>query len=251
MALNRTEALLAARMASAAYWPDEETLNYLHSEGFRDTLQFDIDHSQAYVCRHGDDAYAVFRGSDDLVDWYRNLKFLGSREYDPEVPEFGRVHRGFNDAWLPMQEQINAYLDKLIGRRRKAFVFGHSQGAAVGIQAVLDNFALRAHRLKAAYWFGCPRTGNSIFGRTYNRLFRQTVTIRNGSDIVALSPPWNSRVGRQYQILGTGSVVSDPPLWFRAGAMIAGAARWYLTRQHFALKTHFMHNYEKALETAA
>src|SRR3990167_11415943 len=126
MPFDKAEALKYARHAEAASFPDADSKAWLEINGYREIQQFDIDHSQAYVCRDDDTALCVIRGSNDFIDWWRNVKGLVRTWADENRKWMGRVHRGFHQSYRAFGEQIEGAL------RMRRMDSGIKRGVNVG-----------------------------------------------------------------------------------------------------------------------
>lgn len=140
----------------------------------------------------------VFRGSDDIGDWWSNLKIK------PQADQGIEMHSGFQaefwNVWPPMHEYI-----KQNYRNHKVFVTGHSKG---GVFAALACRSLLWSRipLYLAATFGCP-----AFLSTKDHWPRilDTAIIRfiNGNDIIVNSFEWigYEHAGRKMRLRGVNN----------------------------------------------
>ncbi|MCI0379653.1 MAG: lipase family protein [Gemmataceae bacterium] len=108
----------------------------------------------------------VFRGSDDVLDWVRNLDFAQVDAHG------GRVHRGFyftmDTIWSEMNQRLNQLLPSPLrgegsGVRGNLplWITGHSLGGALATLAarrLADTFPIAG-----VYTFGQPRVGDPDF----------------------------------------------------------------------------------------
>lgn len=117
----------------------------------------------------------VFRGSDDIGDWWNNLKIKPQAEHGLEA------HAGFQaefwNVWPPMHEYIKSHF-----RNHKIFVTGHSKG---GVFAAMACRSLMWSRipLYLSATFGCPAF---LASKDHWPKLLDTAILRfvNGSDIV-------------------------------------------------------------------
>ena len=171
---------------------DNETLRSVLAVGgfeLRGVLFNSSTDTQGFVAtRSGDSgpglAVASFRGTESLCDWKTNIDLkaapVTSRKSDsPRI--LGKVHAGFNEAFLSVEAQIDRVLDGC--EHLPLYLTGHSLGGAL---ATLATWHLAGDRLAACYTFGAPRVGdNQLLNRFRTPIFR----IVNGADPVPLVPP--------------------------------------------------------------
>lgn len=120
-------------------------------------------------------AALVFRGTENLRDWILNAQFsMAPREGG------GRVHAGFQRAFLSVRDQIATALDTDLPDANLFFT-GHSLGAA------LATLASAWRKPAATYTFGSPFVGDAEIGTSLDldHLFR----VVNDRDIVTTLPP--------------------------------------------------------------
>lgn len=105
------------------------------------------------------DDYIVlsFRGSDNIVDWIKNLK----RVKTPFLEGEGKVHLGFYQTVKNMQARIDGVIHKIRTSDQPVYICGHSLG---GAQALLSAFVCKSLK-NFAYitTFGQPRVGDKEF----------------------------------------------------------------------------------------
>lgn len=133
-------------------------------------------------------------------DWLKNLKVhpvpfrLANEQLGVGHPQDvdkdnlgGRVHEGFLEELVAVQDQVVSVLLKQGGRSQPVYVTGHSQG---GAEAALATRALSAGGFDVAstYTFAAPRPGNLEFTKS----IPDTIPIHRiefGDDIVPHVPP--------------------------------------------------------------
>lgn len=270
MPINWNDVLHRAELADIAYpaagsrAPWKEIANTVRKLGYDTFDGFDIAGTQAFVCANDVEVCYVFRGSDELVDWVKNLKFTRRVALkDATGSRFGRVHRGFLEAAEPVAGDVAQRVRELIAEHptRTVHGVGHSLGAACAALVAITHLRARRPRLTL---FGCPRIGNKRFAREFNFVLGdRTIAVRNNNDIVTLSPFWNRTIGRQWYLTDDARAVDHPGWWFRAWQQVKAKARWIgkaaLHRFSFGtlgappelleqVSDHFMLNYRAAVE---
>ena len=139
----------------------------------------------------------VFRGSDDMVDWYKNFQIKPSQHDRIEA------HSGFLKEFWSIWPEMHDYIKKHYNHH-KIFVTGHSKG---GVFAALACRSLIWSRLPiySAATFGCPAF---LANKDRWPKILDTAIIRfvNGNDIVTRGYEWigYKHAGRKVQ-LGTVS----------------------------------------------
>lgn len=115
----------------------------------------------------------VFRGTDELRDWVRNLRAVPAA-----WSRGGRVHAGFARALHRIWRELRERLERADG---PLVCTGHSLGGALAL--------LAASRVPAAsvWTFGAPRVGDRAFARALHDIPVQRVV--NGRDLVPQLPP--------------------------------------------------------------
>ena len=146
--------------------------------------------TQGYVAiRKNEDehgiAVLVFRGTQQIKDWKTNLnaattEITGTNEEGNRV--LGRMHTGFNTAYLSVKADVEALLDK-VPLEMPVYICGHSLGGAL---AKVATWYLPGRKLAACYTFGAPRVGTPALMKYYRTPIYRIV---NGMDPVPNVPP--------------------------------------------------------------
>ena len=118
----------------------------------------------------------VFRGSETLEDWFRDLDAAMV-----DIPGVGDVHQGFS---VGMERFMSDVFPAFTGR---IVLAGHSLGAARAciLAGMLAPFDISVDEL---HLFGCPRPGGRELARIVNQNVRHIESYRNGRDPVPLVP---------------------------------------------------------------
>lgn len=133
--------------------------------------------TQAALLTDGYRYFLVFRGTElnKPEDLHTDLNII-SEYLNPTT----FVHRGFYQAYLSIQEEVNQAVAKLPANA-PLYVCGHSLGGAL---AVIASTAL--HRpVEACITFGCPKVGNKAF---YALMRAPYCRIVNDNDLVPSIP---------------------------------------------------------------
>lgn len=147
---------------------------------------FDRDHAQGLGFVFERHAFLVFRGSESLVDWLRNLKMWQKADHGGKNV---RVHRGFQQNLDLLWDEVNEWRARL-PPVEGVILSGHSLGGAMTI--------LAAHRLRLAdeqvtsvITFGSPRVGGEGFAESYAAMGLEERSWRViwGADLVTKLPP--------------------------------------------------------------
>lgn len=213
-------ALALARISKLAYKDCElfETVA-LTKLGFRYFKAVKGYITSAYVMADDEKIIVVFRGSDEIKDWFNNIDvdLVGG-------PMGGKVHEGFarmlHFVWREVQLEIRQLKLAASQQNRSLplLLTGHSLGAAL---ATLATAYLREkdQPVQGLYSFGSPRVGDRTFARHFNGDFGdKTFRIVNQNDMITRLPPRvlsYSHVGQLYFFDGLGKLHTDSTVWYR------------------------------------
>ena len=136
--------------------------------GFNQCRQFDIHkgpdiHTQGYVAANDTDILCVFRGTDNIDDWFANFQATK----DPGPPTDTSAHEGFQDALYPAVIAISNAIDQFGGASKRLWLTGHSLGGALcSLYAgmLLEN----GYQVYGIYQFASPRPGDDSFAVALN-----------------------------------------------------------------------------------
>jgi predicted lipase len=193
-------AWIMAQMAKLAYIPFEESdlgleqLEYALQSGWFNLMQtFNQAGTQAFLAKNDEFAVLAFRGTQPTKweDVRTDLRALKQKTVE------GKVHKGFQEAFDLVRDEIFDIVDKSIGKDLPLYVTGHSLGAALATVATQELEEKFHDLIAACYTFGSPRVGDG----TYEKSIKAPVyRIVNTTDIVTLVPFF----------LGTFMHVGDP-----------------------------------------
>ena len=125
-------------------------------------------------------AVLAFRGTQQVKDWMTNLDAATVPVSGSGGETLGKVHRGFNEAFLSVRDQIGPLLEG--DEELPLFITGHSLGGAL---ATLATWYLKGDSLAACYTYGAPRVGDTgLMDRFRTPIYR----IVNGMDPITFVP---------------------------------------------------------------
>lgn len=261
-ALDAGNAYLMAKIAKVAYIkhskknpaPNESAiLNEMQKEqpGFKSVKGFSRKSAQAIVLEHDDYITLAFRGTDEVADWFDNIKFRMQRT------SVGKFHGGFlnavDDLWYEILDyylQLNAQQGQAVAR--PLFITGHSLGGAMAVVAAAKLLAQQIS-FHSVYTFGQPRVAqheakDEINALAKDRIFRFV----NNSDIVSRVPgPWLGyrHVGKSLYITEENEIYEGTSLWFRLKDFVDGVWSSFKRLRIDLIHDHNMEHYLDSVET--
>ena len=130
----------------------------------------------------------VFRGSDSLIDWYYDLKFLKQH-----LKNNIYVHRGFyeqlhlNDNYDKIKNSLLSLIQKFPDN--EVIITGHSLGGALSVLFGYQiSSELRKTNIKVIS-FASPRVGNYYFKKDFDNTLNLThYRVTNNRDLVTSAP---------------------------------------------------------------
>jgi hypothetical protein len=156
----------------------------------------------AFVGTGEDVAVVVFRGTDDRTDWLVNL------DRTPLSEEHGEIHRGFANAYEPMDKPIVTALRS--ANARHVWITGHSLGGALGVVCAYRLDARHSLPVKGLMTFGQPMvTRERLANHLGARLANHYAHFVNGADAVPRIPPSYSHFGSLVWFTAGGVKRSD------------------------------------------
>lgn len=222
---KRYDANLALCLAIAcdlAYSQKDAIVSTVNRWGY-DSVEFvdvrkgsDID-LQCFLMADANNIIVVFRGSDDLKDWFAN--FQAVRE--PGPLEKSKAHEGFQDALYPAVLRLTEVLNKFNVTDKKLWVTGHSLGGALAslyAGMLIEN----GYDVYGIYTFASPRPGDGRFAEELNkRIEGPHYRVVNNGDIVPHVPPepFFSHAGKRV-ILNKSKRKTNKSSWFSQRVMV-------------------------------
>ncbi|TLD71709.1 alpha/beta fold hydrolase [Phragmitibacter flavus] len=198
-AFSWQNALSLALASDEAYSSDKPATKSLALGrwGFKGYQHFEKAGTQGFVAWDDHAVLLSFRGSEKKVaDWLRNLTITS---HDTGAGQYGKVHKGFYEAYKVVEDQILAHLKSAAAASKVIHVTGHSLGGALAIIAGAELVAKFPGAKFCFYTYGQPKLGRSAIEDFYQqkhggRYFR----FRNNDDIVTRVPPNFSHFGELY-----------------------------------------------------
>jgi predicted lipase len=147
------------------------------------------------VAQAGDVVIAI-RGTEGILEWIHDAEFL--QVPCPFLVGAGHTEDGFTAMYeslrtgaAPGSPSVVSALAKLSFPRpvSSMTICGHSLGGSLATLLALDVAANSAITTPAVYTFGSPRTGDSLFARTFDQVVTNSFRIANRVDIVPTLPP--------------------------------------------------------------
>jgi hypothetical protein len=197
---------------SQADWPVAELLATLSLESYSSplaaeeafhSLGFDRIATVATGCQSGyivsvDDAtVVVFRGTDDLADWFTNLDVHSCSTVH------GAFHRGFYNAYESLKSQIVDPLTE--ASPANLWITGHSLGGALAVVCAYDLIDNHTLDVRGVITFGQPMIARNTAADYLDELLEgRYVRFVNGRDIVTRIPPQHTHCGSLVRFKGDG-----------------------------------------------
>lgn len=146
---------------------------------FSNVCVYSIDNVDFFSCQNETNLLFIFKGSNSWKDWVKNFNFIKTRT------PLGKIHRGFYDSWQTVHDIV---IEKASLSQTKIIRFyGYSYGGAIATIAAL----FTAVELKIETYcqtFGCPKVGNSVFKRNFNKFVNFNQRLVNRFDLVIYLP---------------------------------------------------------------
>jgi len=222
---------MAVRLAEASKIVYEEksvVINWAKNNLGTQQVEFiDRKKTQLFIAENEEETYIVFRGTKGLGDWIANMKIYQSRK------PYGRVHRGFLNAFSVVQSEVFAALTRARFFDRKVYIAGHSLGGALAvIGAAQANFEIGETPIHGIYTFGMPKTCNRKCARYIHSVFNsRLLRFVNNEDLVTKIPPLSRHVGRLIHFDESGKIKPNKPP--KESGMKSGPTDDGLTKEEF------------------
>ncbi|MCP4433289.1 MAG: lipase family protein [Gammaproteobacteria bacterium] len=203
--------------------------------------------TQVLVMTESDATWIAFRGTEaKLKDITADAKIR------KEVTDIGEIHRGFNDAYMLVNDDIIVLAKEAKDAGNKLYITGHSLGGALATVAALY-FNLNGLSPDKVITFGCPRVLSKETAEKVNSNHKQLFCrVVNNNDVVTRVPPRTldySHIGELWYYRESGELVMDNDLswWDLFWDRIDGRLEDFGELGTDGLKDHFMDNYKKQL----
>jgi len=171
---------------------------------YANDLSTDIDPSRSddevsigLICQDQTGAVAIaIRGTEGNLEWIHDADFL--LVPCPFLPGAGHTEDGFTAMYESLRTSVAANSPTVVSALAtlsfprpvsSVTICGHSLGGALATLLALDVAANSAFKSPAAYTFGSPRTGDSLFASTYDQVVKNSYRVANRLDIVPTLPP--------------------------------------------------------------
>jgi Lipase (class 3) len=139
------------------------------------------------------DVVIVIRGTEGIWEWIHDCEFLPVR--CPFLAGAGRADDGFTAIYNSLRVATTSarVVDALAALpfnhgSNSLTICGHSLGGALATLLALDVAANTKFKNPTIYTYASPRTGDSLFVRTYNQVVPNTCRIANRVDLVPKLP---------------------------------------------------------------
>ena len=187
------------KLINAIYYDKNKTYdftkfeNLTHELTINDTKLNKLSFSVIWRDETNKTIWIIFRGTDNIKEWYNNFKISQSsyNDYDgikSNLPSFMqqnkddiKIHKGFLHIYTVLSKTILNYLEPF--KKYNIILSGHSLGASI---ANIFNHELNYKGYTTVcYLFGSPRVGNYTFCELlHNNMYR----VENTSDIIPTLP---------------------------------------------------------------
>ncbi len=157
---------------------------YSQVEFFEVKKGSDID-TQCFIMSDEKNTIVVFRGSDDLSDWFANFQAIRN----PGPLSNSKAHGGFQDALYPAVIKITEIIDRFNSGSKKLWITGHSLGGAL-CSLYAGMLIENGYKVYGIYTFASPRPGDDQFAAELNKyVVGPHYRVVNTGDIVPHIPP--------------------------------------------------------------
>lgn len=181
---------LSLAFASKISYQQKDKVEYhaRQSWGFTTFEFLDVNATQGFVAARDEVVLIAFRGTDNLADWIGNLNI------EPLPRNYGRVHRGFAEAFDAVEPKVREFLSRAATPSSRIWLTGHSLGGALASICAAE--LMESAQIAGIYTFGQPRVGDAEFQETIRAHFESKFfRFVNDHDIVTRIPPGFKHVG--------------------------------------------------------
>jgi hypothetical protein len=165
------------------------------------------------------DVVIAIRGTEGIKEWIHDAEFL--QVPCPFLAGAGHTEDGFTAMYQSLRTGAKPDSPTVVNALPKlsfpkpvgsVTICGYSLGGALATLLALDVAANTTFSDPAAYTYASPRTGDSLFARTYDQVLKDSYRIANRLDIVpALPPPINyEHVLNPYELIPVRLVPLPP-----------------------------------------
>jgi hypothetical protein len=154
-------AKVLATLSLRAYLPPVDAEDSFVDLGFRNMKTIVHSSMLGYVVTADDTAVIVFRGTDDVPDWFANLDGRST------LVEQGSIHTGFYDAYHALKAQVMKLLEK--AKAKHIWITGHSLGGAVALVCAYDLMVNEHRDIDGIMTFGQPMVADPALARHLDR----------------------------------------------------------------------------------
>lgn len=208
---------------------------------------FEKDDTQAFVLADKQKMVFSFRGTEpkNIDDWQTNfsVKLIESH--------FGKVHKGFESAFLEIWEDIQSTIKEFRGESDKQSIWltGHSLGGALATLAGMY-LHIKDIKVNGLYSFGSPKIGNQNFVDKFDKIFKDKYfRFVNNNDGVVLVPFSSYEHAGTFLYFDTkGNLHTDLDPWQRWIDSLRGNIQAFRKFSLDYISDHSMNNYLRLLQ---
>ena len=171
---------------------------------YANDLSTDIDPSRSddevsigLICQDQTGGVTIaIRGTEGTLEWIHDAEFLTVP--CPFLVGAGHTEDGFTAMYESLRTGVASNSPTVVSALAtlpfplpvsSVTICGHSLGGALATLLALDVAANTIFKDPAAYTFGSPRTGDSLFASTYDQVVKDSYRVANRLDIVPTLPP--------------------------------------------------------------
>ncbi|MEB3981430.1 lipase family protein [Mycobacterium sp. 663a-19] len=158
----------------------------------------DVEVSIGLICQvnKAGDVVIAIRGTEGILEWIHDAAF--DLVSCPFLAGAGHTEDGFTAMYESLRTGVQPDSPTVVAALAKlAFpnpissvtICGHSLGGALATLLALDVAANTAFSQPAVYSYGSPRTGDSLFAKTFDQVVTNSYRIASRLDIVTGLPP--------------------------------------------------------------